>query len=131
MLGGVAFVVLFIGLTALVSLDFYGAFIRIYLPDAMIEQIEEGPSAPVFVGLLFTFLVGEILFGISVIRAGIYSKIAAVLFMVGLLPVALHPTGIFPESVVTLGAIAVGAALIWWGGTLYGLADGRAEEAVT
>lgn len=130
-LGGVAFIVLFIGLTTLVSLDYYGAFIRIHLPDAIIEQIEEGSSAPVFVGSLFTFLIGEILFGVSVMRAGVYPKIPAVLFMVGLLPVALHPTGIFSESVVTLGATAVGIALIWWGVSLFSQADSERERSIT
>jgi len=112
--GGVAFITLFTGLVTLVSLDYYGAFIRIQLPEAVIAQVEEGPSAPVFVGSLFIFLIGEILFGISVLRAGVYSKIAAILFMLGLIIVALHPTGIFPESVVDIGATAVGIGLIWW-----------------
>jgi hypothetical protein len=112
--GFIAFIVLFAGLVMLVSLDYYGAFIRIQLPEAIITQVEEGPSAPVFVASLFTFLIGEILFGISVIRAGVYSKIAAILFIAGLIVVALHPTGIFPESVVDIGATAVGIGLIWW-----------------
>ena len=74
-----------------------------------------------FVGGLLTFVIGELLFGISVIRAGVYSKIAAGLFMAGLIPVALHPTGIFPESVIDLAAAAAGIGLIWWGIELYRL----------
>jgi hypothetical protein len=126
--GGVAFIVLFTGLVMLVSLDYYGAFIRIHLPETMIAQIEAGPSAPVFVGSLFTFLIGEILFGISVIRAGVYSKIAAILFMLGLIFVALHPSGIFPESVIDIGATAVGIGLIWWSIDLYKLAIKKVES---
>ena len=110
--GGVAFIVLFTGLVMLVSLDYYGAFIRIHLPETMIAQIEEGSSAPMFVSSLLIFR--EILFGISVIRAGVYSKIAAILFMLGLIFVALHPSGIIPESVVDIGATAVGIGLTWW-----------------
>lgn len=113
-LGGVAFIVLFTGLATLVSLDYFGAFIRLQLPERMREQIMEGPSAPVFAGSLLTFLIGEILFGISVIRAGVYSRIAAILFMAGLIPVALHPSGVFPEGVVDIGATATGVGLIWW-----------------
>jgi hypothetical protein len=120
--GGVAFIILFAGLVVVVCLDFYGAFMRIYLPADMIAMIEEGPSAPIFVVGLLIFLIGEILFGISVIRAGVYSKIAAILFMVGLIPVMLHPTGIFPESIVDIGAAVTGAGLIWWGIQLYRLA---------
>lgn len=127
--GGVAFILLFTGLVMLVSLDFYGAFIRIQLPEAAIAQVEEGPSAPVFVASLFTFLIGEILFGISVIRAGVYSKIAAILFMAGLVTVALHPTGIFPEPVVDIGATAVGLGLIWWSIELNRLAGTKIEPA--
>jgi hypothetical protein len=127
--GGVAFIVLYTGLVALVSLDYYGAFIRIYLPETVIAQVEQGPSAPVFVGCLFTFLIGEILFGISVIRAGIYSKIAAILFMAGLIPVALHPSGVFPESVVDIGATAVGLGLIWWSIDLNRLARAKIDSA--
>ena len=127
--GGVAFIILFTGLVMLVCLDYYGAFIRIHLPDNIIEQIEEGPSAPVFVGSLFTFLIGEILFGISVIRAGVYSKIAAILFMIGLFFVALHPTGIFPESFIDISATAVGIGLIWWSIDLYRLAGINIDQA--
>jgi hypothetical protein len=127
--GGVAFIILFTGLATVVSLDYYGAFIRIHLPEAMIAQIEEGSSAPMFVGSLLTFLIGEILFGISVIRARVYSRIAAILFMLGLIPVALHPSGIFPESVVDIGATAAGLGLIWWSIDLYRLASTKMDSA--
>ena len=127
--GGIAFIVLFAGLIVVVCLDFYGAFMRIYLPADMIAMIEEGPSAPVFVVGLLTFLIGEIIFGISVIRAGVYSKIAAIMFMVGLIPIAFHPTGIFPEGIVDIGAAAAGVGLIWWSVELYRLADTKLELA--
>jgi hypothetical protein len=127
--GGVAFISLFTGLVILVSLDYYGAFIRIHLPEAIIAQVEEGPSAPVFVSSLLIFLIGEILFGISVIRAGVYSKIAAILFMLGLVFVALHPSGIFPESVVDIGATAVGIGLIWWSIDLNKLASTKTDSS--
>jgi hypothetical protein len=125
-LGGIAFILLFAGLIFVVCLDFYGAFMRIYLPAEIITLVEEGPSAPVFITGLLTFLTGEILFGISVIRAGVYSKIAAILFIAGLIPIAMHPTGIFPESVVDLGAVAAGVGLIWWSVELYRLAGTKA-----
>lgn len=126
-LGGIAFILLFSGLVTVVCLDYYGAFIRIHLPEAIITQIEEGSSAPVFMVSLLTFLLGEILFGISVIRAGVYSKIAAFLFMAGLIPIALHPTGLFPESIVDMAAAAAGIGLIWWGIDLYRLAEEKVE----
>jgi hypothetical protein len=127
-LGGIAFILLFSGLVTVVCLDYYGAFIRIHLAETIITQIEEGSSAPVFMVSLLTFLLGEILFGISVIRAGVYSKIAAILFMAGLIPVALHPTGLFPESVVDMAAAAAGIGLIWWGVDLNRLAEEKIDS---
>ena len=113
-LGGVAFIILFTGLVVVVSLDYFGAFIRLQLPEGMTEELMEGPSAPVFVSGLLVFLIGELLFGISVIRAGVFSRVAAVLFMVGLIPVALHLSGIFPETVVVISSVMAGFGLIWW-----------------
>lgn len=127
--GGVAFILLFTGLVAVVSLDYFGAFMRLELPAGTTEQLMEGPTGPVFVGSLLIFLIGELLFGISVIRAGVFSKIAAFAFMIGLIPVALHLTGIFSESVVVISSIVAGLGLIWWSVTLYRLAGSEADSA--
>jgi hypothetical protein len=113
-LGIVSFVLMFAGLAAVVSLDYFGAFIRLQLPESMTEQLMQGTSAPIFISSLLVFLVGELLFGVAVIKAGVFSKVAAALFMVGLFPVALHPTGVFPESVVEISSIVAGVGLIWW-----------------
>lgn len=123
--GGVAFVILFTGLAAVVSLDYFGAFIRLQLPEGMTDQLMEGPSAPVFVGSLLIFLIGELLFGVSVMKAGVFSKIAAVLFMVGLIPVALHLSDVFPEIVVVISSIVAGLGLVWWSIELNRLADSK------
>lgn len=118
--GGIAFIVLFFGLTTVVSLDYIGAFIAPYLPNGMVDQLLEGPTGLVMMISGLTFLIGEILFGISVIRAGKYSKIAAVLFLVGMFTIPLG--SIFPEIVVVIGSIIAGVAFIWWGVELYKLA---------
>jgi hypothetical protein len=127
--GGVAFIVLFIGLALVVSLDYFGAFMRLELPPGTAEQLMEGPSGPVFAGSLLIFLIGELLFGISVIRAGVFSKIAAVLFIIGMVPVALHLSGVFPESVVVISSVVAGLGLIWWSIELYRLAGSEADPA--
>ena len=74
-----------------------------------------------------TFLIGEILFGISVIRAGVFSRVAAALFIVGMIPVPL--VGVFPDIVVAIGSIIAGLGLIWWGVSLYRLAGRESEQA--
>ena len=109
------------------SLDYFGAFIAPYLPNGMVDQILEGPTGLVFIISGLTFLIGEILFGISVIQAGKYSKIAAVLFLVGMFTIPLG--SIFPEIVVIIGSIIAGVALIWWGLELYQLAARFSDRA--
>ena len=123
--GGIAFIVLFLGLATVVSLDYFAAFIAPYLPNGMVDQILEGPTGLVMAISGLTFLIGEILFGISVIRAGIYSKIAAILFLIGMFTIPLG--SIFPEIVVVIGSIIAGVALIWWGIELYNLAGSKSN----
>ena len=115
--GVVAFIVLFMGLATIVSLDYFGAFVGLYLPEGMVDQILEGPTGAVAATSGLTFLLGEILFGISVIRAGLFSKIASILFMVGMFFVPLG--SVFPESMVITGSIIAGIGLIWWSTELY------------
>ena len=121
--GGVAFAVLFMGLAAVVSLDYFGAFILPHLPEGMEDLIWESPAGVVAAVSGLVFLLGEILFGISVIRAGVFSKIAAILFMVGMFFVPLGE--VFPESVVVIGSIIAGAGLVWWGIELYKQASSK------
>jgi hypothetical protein len=105
------------GLATVVSLDYFGAFILPYLPEGMLDQIWESPAGVVAAVSGFVFLIGEILFGISVIRANVYSKIASILFMVGMFLVPLGE--VFPESAVVIGSIIAGVGLFWWGIELY------------
>ena len=130
--GGVAAIVLFFGLALIVSLDYFGAFMFHELPEQMVDQLMNGRNGPIFIGSILIFLLGEILFGISVIRAGVFSRVAAVAFMLAMIPTVLDPTGLFSQSVVVIGSIVVGLALIWWGVTLYQLAGTvyRARAAI-
>lgn len=120
--GGVTFIVLFIGLVAVVSLDYFGAFMALEFPAGTVDQLLAGRNGPVFAASGLTFLIGELLYGIPVIRAGVFSKIAAVLFMIGMIPVALHLSGIFPEIVVQISSVVAGLGLMWWSVSLYRLA---------
>ena len=119
--GGVAFIVLFMGLATVVSLDYFGAFIAPYLPEGMVNQILESPSGVVAIISGLVFLIGEILFGISVIRANVFSKIASLLFVIGMFLVPL--SDVFPESAVVIGSIIAGVGLIWWSAELFRLAN--------
>lgn len=62
------------------------------------------------------FLVGEILFGVSTFIAGIYPKIATVLFMIGFLVTPVRPA--YP-AITFFGLTLSGVGLIWWGVSLW------------
>ena len=115
--GWVAFIVVFIGLTLVASLDYFGAFIRPYIPANIMDQIMAGPTGTVAIISGLTFLVGEVLFAISVFRAANFSKIATLLFMVGFIPVPL--VDVFPFSIVAIGSVLAGIGIIWWGISLW------------
>ncbi len=124
--GGLAFILLFLGLSLVISLAYFGAFMVHEIPEEVVDRLMEGPSGPVFIGSILIFVIGELLFGISVIRSGVFSRIAAVLFMIAMIPTVLHLADIFPESVVVINSILAGAALIWWSVELYRLASSEA-----
>ncbi|MCJ7558900.1 MAG: hypothetical protein MUP90_18575 [Gammaproteobacteria bacterium] len=119
--GGVAFIVVFFGLALIVSLDYAGAFILPHLTDDTVNQLMDSPPALVYgISALF-FLAGEILFGVSVIRSGVISKIAAWLFMIGFVPMTL--LGVFPDIIVAIGSVMAGVGIIWWGLSLWAFAS--------
>lgn len=117
--GGLAFLVFFTGLSAVLCLDYFGAFMALELPPGTVQALLDGRNGPVFAASGLAFLLGELLFGASVIRAGVFSKVAAVLFSLGLIPVGLHLTGIFSEAVVNVASVVAGIGLTWWAIELY------------
>lgn len=119
--GLVAYVALFIGLALIACIDYFGTFIR---PSLRVEEVNQmaDTSAMLFItisGLIF--LVGELLFGISTIRAGVFSKIAAVLFMIGFIATPLG--GTYPV-IVFIGSVLSGTGIIWWSVSLWSMANG-------
>jgi hypothetical protein len=117
----VAYVAVFIGLALIACIDYFGTFIRLSLPADEVAQLANR-SAMVFItisGLIF--LVGEILFGISTITAGFFSKIAAVLFMIGFLATPLG--GTYP-IIVFIGSVLSSTGIIWWSVSLWSMAGG-------
>ena len=123
--GGVAFIVVFTGLALIVSLDYAGAFILPHLTEDTVTELLDSPAGLVYGLSAIIFLVGEILFGISVIRAGVFSKIAAWLFMIGFVPMTL--LGVFPVIIVAVGSVMAGVGIIWWGLSLWSLARNGAD----
>ena len=111
-IGFVSFTILFTGISMVMCLDYFGAFILPCIPDGSIDQILEGAGTTLAISGVI-FLLGVILFGISVIRAGEFPLIASLLFIAGFIAVPF--VGIFPDMIVYSGSILAGIGLITWG----------------
>lgn len=115
--GLVSFAILFLGISMVMCLDYFGAFILPYLPVGLVDQLLDGPVGTTLAISGLVFLIGVILFGISVIRTGEFPLISSLLFIAGFIPV---PFGeILPDVVVYTGSISAGLGLILWGIHLY------------
>ena len=109
--GLIAFVLVFIGLVLIASIDYNSI---ILLPKFSIEELAkmtEGTGMMILMISGVIFLLGEILFGISIILAGVFSTVAAVLWMIGYLPTPLG--GAYPK-IVLMGSILSAIGIIWW-----------------
>ena len=114
--GGIAFAAVFVGLTLMMCVDYFGAFILTSLTPEDFTKLQNDQVMMVKTVSGLIFLVGEILFGISVILAGVLAPIAAVLFMVGFLFTPLRQA--YPRIVV-FGSVLSGTGIIWWGVMLW------------
>ena len=115
--GFVAYTTLFTGISMVLCLDYFGAFILPYLPVGTVEQLLKGPTATALSVSGFIFISGIILFGIVTIRAGILPVTASLLFIFGFIPVPLGD--LLPVEVVFSGSVVAGSGLLWWGIFLY------------
>ena len=125
LLGLVGFLMLIVARLLFTGLTFFETF---FIPVLATE-------APQFIGGLFAGeyefpvvgvagfgeMIGGLLFGIAIIRAGILPRWAAILFIIGIVP------GRFgPEVVVRISSVVLGIGLAWLG---YALWSERREEA--
>ena len=119
--GFVAYVIVFVGLALIACIDYFGTFITPSLPKDAMDKLAESTAMQITIISYMIFLVGEILYGIAVFRAGIFSRIATVLFMIGFLATPVRPA--YP-IVTFIGLTISGVGMIWWGISLWSLAGG-------
>jgi len=112
-LGCIAFMVLFSGISMVLCLDYFGAFILPYLPEGIVEHLLKGATGTAWAVSGLLFISGVLIFGITVIRAGIFPVAASLLFTIGFIPI---PFGeILPDVIIHSGSVLAGTGLIWWG----------------
>lgn len=109
--GAIAFAIVFLGLALVTSLDFFGAFIRLELPEAIRDELLEGNPGIALGVSAVVFLTGVIWFGISLIRGGVYPKPAGWMFIVGFVLIPLGDA--VPAWVIVVGSIVAGLSVAW------------------
>ncbi len=103
-LGGVGFLVAFLGTALLVGATWAQVFLGPYIAVEAPEVFELEP--PGFLLTFMTLAVGWLLFGIATLRAGVFPRWAAILLMIGAV------LSFFP---VPLTGIVLSGAVIWLG----------------
>ncbi len=116
MFGALGYIVNLLGMGAFVGLAFANAFMLPYLSGSVLKELFAGPTRLAFVAGGSLFLTGVILFGLAMIKAR-YPRIAAVLYMVGFVPLSLQP--LFPVSIITLGGLTAGVGIAWFSYALW------------
>ena len=116
-LGGVAYIVGFISMGFVAGIDFTRRYILVQLDPAVVQALFSGPLRIFFLAIGVSFLVGVLLFGLSSLRAGVFSRVAIVLYVVGFVPYSLSP--FFPQLIVTLGQAIGALGIIWLGWELW------------
>ena len=121
-LGTAGFVVVILG-TSLTSWIFssdvtYVPVIAAQSPGLFAQILNRGH---ILIGVLsvLTWILGNVLFGFSIIRSRVFPKWAGVLLVIGslVIPVA-YLTGL-PEKVVAIGGLLVGVSQIWLGSDVF------------
>ncbi len=133
--GLVSFVVAFVGTALSVGETYVEAFVLPALAleaPGLLERLEAGevPAAiqPLMVSLLAgvaLFILGYILFGITILRAGVLPRPAGLLLIIGA-PLFTFGTQVH-QAIATGGAVLFGAGFIWLGYALWSSATGQTE----
>jgi len=116
-LGGVAYIVGFLSMGFIAGIDFTRRYVLAQLDPEVVQALFMGPLRYFFLACGVGFLVGVLLFGASTLRAGVFSRAAILLYVVGFVPYALSP--FFPAPVVTIGQALGAIGIIWLGWELW------------
>ena len=138
LLGLVGFLMFYVNLALSTGFVFFQAFILPLLATEAPQFVEgflgilRGSAGEISLGVLelvlplgvLLYIVGGLLFGISILRAGILPRWAAIVFIIGTVS-ALSVT-LLPEGVGRIAPVPYGLGLAWLG---YALWSGRRDKA--
>ncbi|GAA3454478.1 hypothetical protein [Dactylosporangium matsuzakiense] len=110
--GALAFAVHLLGLGLFNGVAFSLNVVLFFLDDATVASLRAGPTGPVLTAGAAVFVLGTLLFAASMVRAGVFPKLPAIGYGLGLtLLAALAPLDDTPWT--SLVHIAAGASVAW------------------
>ena len=122
-LGLIGFAVAFLGTAMLVGATWNQAFITPALAQAIPALFDEGVLGWMSLGFVLTYLLvslGWLLFGVAALWAGVYPRVAAIVFIVGAL---IELASVFVQF--PLNNVVSGVGVAWLG---FALLSGRLRE---
>jgi hypothetical protein len=98
-------------LAGLVGVEFVLNLVFPYLDQDIIAVLRQGPLAIALTAVSLLFLVGTVIFMLTLWRTSTAPRGAILLYTAGTIPIALR--ALFPETVLQIGLIALAAAISW------------------
>lgn len=110
--GAIAYAVNVIGLGLFAGVAFSLNLVIFFLDESVAKEVLSGPTRLATLGSALVFVTGSVLFGISLIRAGVFPKLPAWGYPITLSALALLAP--LPDSVFTSGVhVLACVSLIW------------------
>jgi len=110
--GTVAYTINAIGLGLFGGAAFTLNMALFYLNDTVVEDLLKGPTMFALLGSALVFASGTVLFGISMLRAGVHPRIPAVAYLVAFPVLAIAAR--LPDTPLTSAVhLVAGTSLIW------------------
>lgn len=83
-----------------------------YLDDAVVEDLLQGPTRFALLGSAVVFIIGTVMFGISMLRAGTHPRTPAIGYLIALPVLALAAR--LPDSIATSAVhVVAGTSMAW------------------
>jgi hypothetical protein len=98
-------------LAGLVGVEFVLNLVFPYLDRSVIAMLQQGPLALALTLVSILFLVGTVVFMLTLWRTSTAPRGALLLYTASAIPIALR--AVFPETVLQLGLIGLAAAISW------------------
>lgn len=112
-LGLIGYLVNWFGLAAVAGVDYARNYILPYLSKGELQALLAGPTKLVFLISALFFLAGVVLFSVASLRAGVFPRLAFLLYLIGFTVWSL--SFLFPDVVVRIAEVGGALGITWLG----------------